>query len=84
MSQEKQEVTYECKCGVVLGVPYHASPNIAPSFEEFKNVSRALTELVSRHLNKSCPWVQNEKMKAHVGIKTKEFFATKEELIKNL
>jgi len=69
MSQEKQEVTYECKCGVVLGVPYHASPNIAPSFEEFKNVSRALTELVFRHQNKSCPWVRHEKMKVSVRIK---------------
>jgi hypothetical protein len=72
MSQEKQQVAYECKCGIILSIPYHESPNIAPSLGEYKKITEQLLELVIQHQNRECAWMFNERVKAGLKIKIEE------------
>lgn len=79
MSKYKDAVSYQCKCGRELVVPFPSMQNApldsvrAPSEKEIKEASHALSQEIIFHQNQQCPWMRNER--------TKAIFATKPESI---
>lgn len=64
--QYKDAINYLCKCGREIVVPYSSmqrSPTIAPSPEELKQASYALTQEIIFHQNKQCPVMFMEREK---------------------
>ena len=83
MSKYKDAVSYQCKCGRELVVPFPSMQNVrldsmrAPSEREIKQASEALAQEVIYHQNKQCPWMANERAKAQYATKPKKQFLPK-------
>ena len=73
----KDAVSYQCKCGRELVVPFPSMQNCridsmrAPSETELKQASEALAIEVMYHQNKTCPWMANERAKAKYAVRPK-------------
>ncbi len=71
----KDAVSYQCKCGRELVVPFPSMKNcredsmIAPSERELREASYALTQEIIYHQNKTCPWMYDQRQKAMLSTK---------------
>lgn len=71
----KDAVSYECKCGRELVVPFPSMQDApldsvrAPSEKEIKEASYALSQEIIFHQNKQCPWMHEQRKKAALATK---------------
>jgi len=71
----KDAVSYDCKCGRELAVPFpsmQTSPNIAPSNNDLKIAQERLTQEIIYHQNNNCSYMHNERVMAKYATKPKD------------
>ena len=68
----KDAVSYQCKCGRELVVPFpsmQGTKTLAPSEKEIKEASYALSQEIIFHQNKQCPWMHEQRKKTSLATK---------------